>query len=53
MNKHVLANLKAYASLVGAILTAASTELHSTVLTVLVAVCAAVVVWSAPNTPAE
>jgi len=53
MNKHVLANLKAYASLVGAILAAVSTELHSVPLTVAVAVCAAIVVWRAPNTPAE
>jgi uncharacterized membrane protein (DUF4010 family) len=53
MNKHVLANLKAYASLVGAILTAVSTQLDSPVVTVAVAVCSAIVVWAAPNTPAE
>jgi hypothetical protein len=53
MNKHLLANAKAYASLLGAILTAVSTSYDSKVLTAIIAVLAAVVVWSVPNSDAE
>lgn len=49
MNKHFLVNAKAYASLVGSILTALSTTYDSKVITAAVAVCAAVAVWRVPN----
>lgn len=50
---HVLKNAKAYASLVGAVLTAVSTTYDSKVLTAAIAVCAAVAVWRIPNSPDE
>lgn len=49
MSKHFLANLKAYASLVGAVATAASTVYDNKILTLVVAVAASVVVWRVPN----
>lgn len=52
MSKHVQANLKAYASLVGAVATALSTVYDSKPLTAVVAVAAALVVWRVPNTDA-
>jgi uncharacterized membrane protein (DUF4010 family) len=52
MSKHFLVNLKAYASLAGSVLTAVSTEFHSPIITVAVAVCAAIVVWRVPNADA-
>jgi hypothetical protein len=55
MNKHVLRNAKAYASLVGALATAtlASFGPETTtgqVLTLVAALCAALVTWRVPNT---
>lgn len=52
MSKHFLTNLKAYASLVGAVLTAVSTEFDNKLVVVAVAVCAALVVWRVPNSDA-
>jgi hypothetical protein len=49
LSKHFLKNLKAYASLVGAVLTAVSTEYTSKPLTAAIAVAAALVVWRVPN----
>lgn len=49
MNKHLLTNAKAYASLLGSVLTAVSTTFHSPVLTAAIAVCSAVAVWTVPN----
>lgn len=54
MNQHVLANAKAYASLVGALATAAlgTFAAESTVgqiLTLVAALCTAFVTWRVPN----
>ena len=54
MNQHLLANAKAYASLVGAVITAVlgTVPPHTTlfvVLTALAAVATAVTVWRVPN----
>lgn len=49
MNQHILENAKAYASLLGTVLTALSTTLDSPYLTAAIAVCSAVAVWRVPN----
>jgi hypothetical protein len=49
VNKHLLVNAKAYASLLGSVLTAVSTTFHSPILTAAIAVCSAVAVWTVPN----
>lgn len=53
MSKHFLVNLKAYASLVGAVLTAVSTEFAHPVLSAAIAVSSALVVWRVPNADAD
>lgn len=52
--EHILATAKAYAALVGVVLTAviASTESAPTWLVVASAVCTAVATWAIPNTAA-
>lgn len=52
---HILANAKAYAALLGAVLTAiiAGDPNAPTWLTVAVAVCTAVATWAVPNRPAD
>lgn len=49
MSKHFLVNAKAYASLLGSVLTAVSTAFHSPILTAAIAVCSAIAVWKVPN----
>lgn len=54
MNRHVLANAKAYASLVGAMATAALATFGpdtttGQVLTLVAALCTAFVTWRVPN----
>lgn len=56
MPAHVLANLKAYAALIGSICTAllGTTAGHSqlgAVLTGVLAVCTGIATWTLPNTP--
>ena len=55
MNDHLLANAKAYAALVGSVLTAVlatSTDLPAWV-SVVAAVCTAIATWSVPNADAD
>jgi hypothetical protein len=54
MNEHVLRNAKAYASLVGALATAAMATFGpetttGQVLTLVAALCAALATWRVPN----
>jgi hypothetical protein len=49
MNKHFLINAKAYASLIGSVLTAVSVTYDSKPLTAVIAALAAVAVWRIPN----
>lgn len=58
MNAHVLANAKAYVSLVALVATAllgsfAADSIAGKVLTAVVAVAGAFATWRTPNTPAE
>jgi hypothetical protein len=52
MNDHILVNAKAYAALVGSVLTAVIAGLTNvpTWLTIVAAVCTAVATWAVPNT---
>ena len=56
MTDHVLASLKAYVALIGAIVTAVLGTVPPdstvwTVLTVAAAICTAIATWTVPNVP--